>query len=93
MDPKRTKSILIPAILHGAKRGWDLDFSRGNRRLTGLLLCFQGYCVAFIAVLSLIAVAFGRNVTGNLEGAAIMGFIAFVLIKLGRFTRRSAIRP
>ena len=82
---------LASAISQGAKRGWNLPISLQSRRLSCLLICFQGYCLGFISALSMIGAVAGRNPRGNLEGAAITGVIAFALIRVGRSVRRSVL--
>jgi hypothetical protein len=92
-DPNGTASLLAQAIRQGAKQGWNGNTSLRSRRLLGLMVCFQGWCFAGISVISLAAVAFGNNVSGNLTGAVIAGVVAVILIKLGSKVRQSALRP
>ena len=87
--PNSGLTTFISAVRLGWNRGWNSDFNRANRRLQGLGLIFGGCCVAVIFTISLLAVAVGRNVKGNLIGAAITAAVAFGLIKLGKAIRRS----
>ena len=84
-----TVTRLVSAVRLGWTRQWNSDFNRANRRLQGLLMIFCGYCVAAVFIMSLIGVATGRNIKGNLEGAAITAVVAFVLISLGKAIRRA----
>jgi hypothetical protein len=84
-----TLTRLVTAVRLGWTRQRNSDFNRANSRLQGLLMIFCGYCVAAVFIMSLIGVAIGRDIKGNLEGAAITAVAAFVLIKLGKAIRWS----